>query len=96
VLYNTQSEEFAESFSDLTSEASTVTQLRQYSICDIQDEILALVSRGVVGRQSRIYDLSRYFGDREWPQVERLFEGHDYLLRDFVADLISKESWCDD
>lgn len=73
-----------------------MTQLRQYSICDIQDEVCALISRGSVGRQNRIYELSRYFGDRQWPKIERLLEENDYLLRDFVIDLVGKESWRSD
>jgi hypothetical protein len=70
--------------------------VRQYSIADIQDEARALVARGAMGRQQRIYELSKYFGDREWSNVERLLETHDYLLRDHIIDLVGKESWISD
>jgi hypothetical protein len=70
---------------------------RQYSsITDIKDEVRALVTRGSVGPQNRIYELSKYFGDREWPTVESLLETYDYLLRDPIIDLVGKESWLND
>lgn len=69
---------------------------RQYSISVIQDEVRALVSKGSVGKQNQIYSLSRYFGDREWPMVEQVLETNDYLLRDYVYDLIGQESWASD
>ncbi len=71
-------------------------KLRQYSICDIQDEVRALVERGSVGRHHRIYELSRHFGDREWQKLESLLEQNDYLLRDRVIDLVGKETWLND
>jgi Domain of unknown function (DUF4327) len=67
-----------------------------YSMTDIQDEVRALVARGSVGRQQRIYELSKYFGDRQWPNIERLLAENDYLLRDRVIELIGKESWLND
>jgi hypothetical protein len=70
--------------------------VRQYSITDIQDKVRALITKGSVGRQQRIYELSKYFNDREWPKVERLLELNDYLLRDRVIDLVGKESWVSD
>jgi hypothetical protein len=70
--------------------------VRQYSITDIQDKVRALITKGLVGRQQRIYELSKYFNDREWPKVERLLELNDYLLRDRVIDLVGKESWISD
>lgn len=69
---------------------------RQYTIADIQDEARALVERGTVGRQQRIFELSNYFDDRRWPLVEKLLEESDYLLRDHVIDLIGKEFWLSD
>ncbi len=71
-------------------------KVRQYSISDIQDEVRALVARGAVGRQQRIYQLSRHFSDREWPKVEQMLEENEYLLRDCVIDLIGSESWLND
>ncbi|MGB8701117.1 MAG: DUF4327 family protein [Thermosynechococcaceae cyanobacterium] len=70
--------------------------LHQYSIADIQDEVRALIARGSVGRHQRIYELSKYFSDREWQNVERLLEANDYFLRDHVIDLAGKESWNND
>ena len=70
--------------------------LQQYSIADLQDEIRALVARGSVGRQQRIYELRRYFGDSAWCGVEQLLNLHEYLLKDYVADLVGGESWAND
>ncbi len=69
---------------------------RQYSISTIQDEVRALVTKGSIGKQHQIYSLSRYFDDREWPMVEQVLETNDYLLRDYVYDLIGQESWASD
>jgi hypothetical protein len=73
-----------------------VTILRQYSITDIQEEVRALVSRGLVGRQQRIYELSRHFSDRQWHNVEQLLSANNFLLRDRVIDLAGKEAWKND
>jgi hypothetical protein len=70
--------------------------LQKYSIVDIQDEVRALVARGSVGRQHRIYELSKYFDDRQWHDVERLLEENDFLLRDRVIELAGKEAWISD
>jgi ABC-type phosphate/phosphonate transport system permease subunit len=71
-------------------------QLRQYSLCDIQDEVRALATRGVVGRQQLIYELGSYFNDREWERMETILVRHEYLLRDRVIDLIGQETWISD
>lgn len=71
-------------------------EARQYSISTIQDEVRALVTKGSIGKQHQIYALSRCFGDREWPMVEQVLETNDYLLRDYVCDLIGRESWASD
>jgi Domain of unknown function (DUF4327) len=73
-----------------------VAILRQYSITDIQEEVQALVSRGLVGRQQRIYELSRHFNDRQWYNIEQLLTANNFLLRDRVIDLAGKESWMND
>jgi hypothetical protein len=65
-------------------------------MCDFQDEVSDLVTQGSVGRQQRIYELSRHFSDRDWQNIERLLEENEYLLRDFVIDLVSKEAWAND
>lgn len=70
--------------------------VQQRSIRDVQDDVRALVERGSISRQHRIYELCRYFSDRDWPKIEQLLEDHDYLLRDHVIDLIGKESWLND
>ncbi len=70
--------------------------IQQFSIADFQDEVRALVARGAVSRQQRIYELRRYFGDRAWHSVEQLLNLHDYLLRDYVTDLVGQESWTND
>lgn len=69
---------------------------RQMSLNDIQDEVRAMVARGRIGRQQRVYELSKFFNDGEWPTVERLLESHEYLLKDYVIDLIGTESWLND
>lgn len=71
-------------------------EARRYSINVIQDEVRALVTKGLVGKQSQIYLLARYFGDREWQQVEQELQDHEYLLRDPIYDLIGQESWASD
>lgn len=71
-------------------------EARQYSLSAIQDEVRALVTQGRVGRQSQIYSLARYFEDMEWRQVEKILSSHEYLLRDYVCDLIGRESWVSD
>ena len=70
--------------------------IQEYSIADFQDEVRALVARGSVGRQQRIYELRRYFGDLAWHSIEQLLNLHDYLLKDYVTDLVGHESWTND
>lgn len=71
-------------------------EARQYSIHAVRDEVVALVTQGSVGKQNQIYSLARYFGDREWPKIEQVLQEHEYLLRDYVCDLIGQESWAND
>lgn len=73
-----------------------LTEARKYSINAIQDEVRALVNRGSVGRQQKIYILSRYFDSREWQEMEHTLAQYEYLLRDPVCDLIGAESWLND
>jgi Domain of unknown function (DUF4327) len=68
----------------------------QYSITDLQDEVRALVARGLVGKQQRIYELRKYFSDRKWQTIERLLDTYDYVLRGHIIDLVGKESWTND
>jgi hypothetical protein len=68
----------------------------QDTIADFQDEVRALITRGLVQRQQRIYELRAYFGDRQWQNVEQLLDRHDYVLRGHIIDLVGKESWTND
>ena len=70
--------------------------LQRYSISDFKDEVRALVTRGSIARQQRIYELKKFFGDRQWQEVERLLETDDYVLRGRIIDLVSAESWTND
>ncbi len=70
--------------------------LQQYSIADFQDEIRAMVARGSVSRRARIYELRRNFGDSAWYSFEQLLNLHEYLLKDYVIDLVGVESWAND
>jgi hypothetical protein len=70
--------------------------IEQYSIAYFQDEVRALVTRGVVGRQQRIFELRGYFGDSQWHSVEQLLNLHEYLLKDYITDLVGHESWLND
>ncbi len=73
-----------------------IKETRQYSIHAVQDEVRALVNKGSVGKQNQIYALARFFSDREWPKIEQVLQEHEYLLRDYVYDLIGRESWAND
>jgi hypothetical protein len=84
------------SFLQSSKDLAMLKEARQYSIHSIQDEVRALVDKGFVGRKAQIYALSRYFGDREWKEVQRVLDLDNYLLRDSVCDLIGKESWMND
>ncbi|MEM9212942.1 MAG: DUF4327 family protein [Cyanobacteria bacterium P01_F01_bin.150] len=67
-------------------------QTRQYSMSDIQNEVRALVLKGVVSRQQPIYSLCRHFSYNEWRQIEHLLESYDYLLREHIGNLIMSEA----
>lgn len=73
-----------------------MSKVRQYALCDVKDEVIALVAKGLVGRQNRIYSLCTFFSYRDWLHVERILEAHDFLLRDPVIELIGKEVWAND
>ncbi len=68
----------------------------QYSLDVIQDEARQLVQRGVVSRQQPIYTLCQYIPAREWACIEGELEKCDFLLRDRIGDLISREDWEND
>jgi hypothetical protein len=67
-----------------------------YSIGAIQDEAKHLVESGKLSRSQPIHNLCSFFRDREWCQIERELEQHQYLLRDRLCDLISHECWQND
>ncbi len=71
-------------------------KLREYTLQAIQDEVQALVTRGAVSDQNHLYDLVKFFGYQEWPEVEQLLENHDYRLRDNVIDLVGQACWVND
>jgi hypothetical protein len=70
--------------------------LERYCLTDVQDEVRNLIARGLLDRQQRIYELRKFFSDRQWSQIERLLDEQDYLLRGHIIDLVSKESWTND
>jgi Domain of unknown function (DUF4327) len=70
--------------------------LERYCITDFQDEVRALVARGSIDRQQRIYELKRFFDDRQWSEVEHVLNEYDYLLRGRIIDLVGAESWTND
>jgi hypothetical protein len=70
--------------------------IERYSLADFQDEVRALVARGLLGRQQRIYELRGHFDDRAWQNVEQILSLHEYLLKDHITDLVGKECWTSD
>ncbi len=66
------------------------------SIGAICDEARHLVETGSVNRQQPIHSLCKYFADREWGSVEHELELNQFLLRDRISDLMSKEDWSND
>ncbi|MBE9031674.1 DUF4327 family protein [filamentous cyanobacterium LEGE 11480] len=71
-------------------------KLTEYSIPAIQDEVQALVTKGLINRKNHIYDLAKHFGYNQWQEIERLLEFNDYLLRDNISELLGQEVWMND
>ncbi|MDJ0574380.1 MAG: DUF4327 family protein [Xenococcaceae cyanobacterium MO_234.B1] len=67
-----------------------------YSIDEIREEARRLVERGIIDRQQPICILCEFIPPREWVCVEWELEKNDYLLRDHICDLLSKEEWQED
>ena len=65
----------------------------RYTIEVIKEEAAQLVRQKRLHRQQPIYTLCQYIPAREWPEVECELERHDFLLRDSIIDLLSKEEW---
>ncbi|PPS42234.1 DUF4327 family protein [Chroococcidiopsis sp. TS-821] len=68
----------------------------KYDIAAIKDEARQLVEKGLVDRQQPIYALCKYIPGRDWVCVELELEENDFLLRDRIIDLLSKEKWEED
>ncbi|NJK48097.1 DUF4327 family protein [Candidatus Gracilibacteria bacterium] len=74
---------------------STSTSTR-YTIEMVREEARQLVEQGIISRKQPIYTLCQYIPAREWVCVECELEKCDYLLRDRIGDLLSKETWEND
>lgn len=64
-----------------------------YTLDMLRDEARELVERGMVNRQQPIYTLCRYVPGREWECFEIELEKNEFLQRDRIIDLLSKERW---
>jgi hypothetical protein len=73
-----------------------MVESKHLSIGAISDEARHLVESGSVSRQQPILDLCKYFPDREWVFIEHELEVNQFLLRDRICDLMSKEDWSND
>lgn len=69
---------------------------RRFSIQAVKEEAQALVSKGLLGKHSQLYVLSRHFASDEWKEIEQQLTLNEYLLRDTVYDLLGQESWIND
>ena len=67
-----------------------------YSIDEIKAEARHLLERGMINRQQPICILCEFIPPREWICMECELENHDYLLRDPICDLLSREEWEED
>ncbi|MDJ0729809.1 MAG: DUF4327 family protein [Crocosphaera sp.] len=67
----------------------------EYTIDVIKGEAARLVRERRLHRRQPIYTLCKYIPACEWPNVECELERHDFLLRDSIIDLLSKEEWRD-
>lgn len=68
----------------------------KYDISAIKEEARQLVEKGLIDRQQPIYALCKYIPGRDWVCVELELEENDFLLRDRIIDLLSKEEWRED
>lgn len=73
----------------------SLATLSRYSIDILKETAFQLVKEGRLDRQQPIYTLCQYIPAREWPSVECELERSDFLLRDRLIDLLSKEIWED-
>lgn len=80
----------------LSPSTSKLITSNRYTIDVIQQEARQLVDKGIISRKQPIYTLCQYIPAREWVCVECELERYDYLLRDRIGDLLSKETWEND
>jgi uncharacterized protein YqgQ len=76
--------------------STSISTSTRYTIEMIREEARQLVEQGVISRKQPIYTLCQYIPAREWVCVECELEKCDYLLRDRIGDLLSKETWEND
>ena len=69
---------------------------KTYTLDMLRDEVQELVNQGIIDRQQPIYTLCRYIPEREWECIEINLEESEFLPRDCIIDLLSKEVWRDD
>lgn len=69
----------------------TTLQKKIYTLDTLRDEVRALVDKGIVNRQQPIYTLCCYIPGREWECFEVELEENEFLQRDHIVDLLSKE-----
>ena len=74
----------------------TTLQKKIYTLDTLRDEVRALVDKGIVNCQQPIYTLCRYIPGREWECFEVELEENEFLQRDHIVDLLSKERWEED
>lgn len=81
---------------DTINTSTSISTSTRYTIEMIREEARQLVEQGVISRKQPIYTLCQYIPAREWVCVECELEKCDYLLRDRIGDLLSKETWEND
>jgi hypothetical protein len=64
-----------------------------FSLELIRSTATELVRQKRLDRQQPIYTLCQFIPARQWFAVEQELERHDFLLRDHIIDLMSREAW---
>jgi hypothetical protein len=64
-----------------------------FSLELIRSTAIELVRQQRLDRQQPIYTLCQFIPAKQWFAVERELELHDFLLRDHIIDLMSREAW---
>ncbi|PMB18116.1 DUF4327 domain-containing protein [Fischerella thermalis CCMEE 5205] len=65
----------------------------KYNIEYIREKAVQLVNQGLIQRNQPIYVLCKYLPYRDWLFVELELERNEFLLRDCIIDLLSREKW---